>query len=64
MRDWELWDTSTIAEKFKRTRKYVEEKIVSLPDFPAPVRLTGGSARPLWVASDVISWAESRRQAA
>jgi predicted DNA-binding transcriptional regulator AlpA len=61
---WELWDTSTMADRFKRTRKYVEEKIVSQPDFPAPVRLTGDGARPLWVASEVIAWAESRRQAA
>jgi predicted DNA-binding transcriptional regulator AlpA len=60
---WELWDTSTIAERFKLTRKYVEERVVSQPTFPPPIPLTDGG-RPRWIASEVISWVESRRQAA
>lgn len=60
---WELWDTTTIAERFKRTRKYVEERIVAQPTFPAPVSVTDGG-RPLWIASEVIAWVEARRQAA
>lgn len=60
---WELWDTTTIAERLKYTRRYVEEKIVARPDFPQPIRLFE-TAKPRWVASEVIAWAEARRQAA
>lgn len=33
--NWQLWDTGEIAERTCYTRKYVEERIVSRPDFPA-----------------------------
>lgn len=61
---WELWNTDEIATRTCYTRKYVEEKIVSRPDFPQPIRATGEEARPRWVASEVIAWFEARRQAA
>lgn len=62
--NWELWNTAAIAERTCLTRKYVEEKIVSRPDFPAPIRATGENARPRWVASEVIAWFEGRREQA
>lgn len=61
---WELWNTVEIAERTGYTRRYVEEKIVSRPDFPAPIRATGDDARPRWVASEVVAWFQARRAAA
>lgn len=61
---WELWNTNDIAERTGYTRRYVEEKIASRPDFPIPIRATGDDARPRWVASEVVAWFQSRRQAA
>jgi predicted DNA-binding transcriptional regulator AlpA len=60
---WELWDTETIAERTCYSRKYVEEKVVSKPDFPQPIRL-GGIGRPRWVASAVMAWFEAQQRAA
>lgn len=39
-----------------RTRRY---EIIKEPDFPLPIRLTPG-ADPVWVASEVREWIESR----
>lgn len=64
MRDWELWNTATIAEKTGYTRRYVEERIVARPDFPTAIRATGESAKPRWVAAEVIAWFEGRREQA
>lgn len=61
---WELWNTTEIAARTGYTRRYVEEKVVSKPDFPAPVRITGEEARPRWIASEVVAWVERRRVAA
>jgi predicted DNA-binding transcriptional regulator AlpA len=60
---WELWDTATIADRTCYTRKYVEERIVSRPDFPAPINV-GGNGRPRWVASQVMAWFEAQQRAA
>lgn len=61
---WELWDTSTIAERTAYTRRYVEEKIVAQPDFPSPIRATGEGGKPRWIAAEVMAWFEARRQQA
>lgn len=58
---WELWSTNTIAERVGLSRRYVEEKVVARPDFPAPLRPGGG--RPRWVAAEVIEWFERWRAA-
>lgn len=63
MIEWELWDTKTIAERFKLTRRYVEERVVAQPSFPEPTPVTDGG-KPRWVAHEVIAWYHSRRQAA
>lgn len=63
MNAWELWDTTTIAERFKLTRKYVEERVVSQPTFPTPIPLTE-NGKPRWIAAEVIEWVQARRQAA
>jgi predicted DNA-binding transcriptional regulator AlpA len=60
---WELWNISTIAERTGYKRRAVE-RIVSMPDFPAPIRATGDDARPRWVASEVMAWFEGRREQA
>lgn len=60
---WELWSIATIAERTGYKRRAVE-KIVTLPDFPAPIRATGENARPRWVAAQVMAWFEGRQQAA
>jgi predicted DNA-binding transcriptional regulator AlpA len=59
---WELWNTAAIAERTGYSRRYVEEKIVARPDFPTPIRATGG--KPRWVAAEVVSWFEARREQA
>lgn len=58
---WELWNIATICERTGLKRRSIE-KIVARPDFPMPIRPTGDDARPRWVASEVVSWFEGRRQ--
>lgn len=63
MSRWELWGTAEIAERVSLARRYVQARIVTQPDFPAPIRATGEDAKPRWVASEVIQWFEARRAA-
>ena len=51
----EAWDTQTIADRLCYTRKYVDEQIVTRPDFPLPRRV-GGVGRPRWDAAEVTAW--------
>jgi hypothetical protein len=61
----DLWDTKTIASFLKRSDDQVRERVVCLPDFPKAIRLpaeSGGRARPLWKATEVLAWAEKYRE--
>lgn len=60
---WELWDTERIAERTGYQRRYVQNRIITKPDFPVPIRATGDDAKPRWVAAEVIAWFEGRRAA-
>ena len=59
----DLWDTDRIADYMKRTASYVRRVIVPEPSFPAPILLPStGKPNHLYRASEVIAWAENRRQ--
>ena len=60
----DLWDTATIATYLKRSPGVVRECMACLPSFPKAIRLPtkGGTAQPLYNASEVIKWAQSYRE--
>lgn len=63
--DYDLWDVATIAQLLKRSDDQVRERVVCLPDFPKAIRLpaeSGGRARPLWKAIEVLAWADKYRE--
>ncbi|PIL44007.1 hypothetical protein CR105_16100 [Massilia eurypsychrophila] len=56
----DLWDTRHVAAYLKRSIDNVRKEIVTLPGFPAPIRLpVHGKAQALYKAREVIRWAES-----
>lgn len=67
-----LWDVERIAEYLLRSPKVVRERVVTLPDFPKPIRIpsvqSGGSREteskslPRWKAAEVITWTESYKE--
>lgn len=59
--DVDLWDVKTIASYMKRNAQVVRERITSLPDFPAAIRLPSNGPRggyPLWKATEVMAWVQ------
>ncbi|HEX8590660.1 hypothetical protein [Pseudomonas sp.] len=42
------------------SKSYVQAKLVTLPDFPKPLRI-GGNGHPRWSAQEVATWARQRR---
>ncbi len=56
----ELWTIREIAAFGKWAPTYVANKIVAMPDFPKPVRITGENAKPRWIAEQVKAYAASR----
>lgn len=57
----DLWSSTEIASYLKRSERSTMEKVVILPGFPQAIRIptpTGGHARPLWKAKEVIEWVE------
>lgn len=56
----ELWRTDEIAAFGKWAKTYVAQYIVTLPDFPRPVRVTGENAKPRWIASQVRAFVATR----
>ncbi len=72
----QLWNAKTIAGYLQRSPAVVMERVVTLPDFPRPIRVPTihsrpkagepvkeGTAKgqPLWKAAEVIAWTESHR---
>lgn len=65
-----LWDVDLIAEYLVRSPQVVRERVVTLPDFPRPIRIPsvqtkGGEVSkslPRWKATEVIIWTESHRE--
>lgn len=65
-----LWDVEHIAAYLVRAPKVVRDRVVTLPDFPRPIRIPSvqsgkqdqSKAQPRWKASEVIAWAESYRE--
>ncbi|WP_420958077.1 hypothetical protein [Burkholderia gladioli] len=59
-----LWSTKEIGEYLLRPAQSVRERIVTLPGFPAPIRLPSGErgrSFPRWKATEVIAWVESHQ---
>lgn len=56
-----LWTLTEIADYAGYGRGYVEQKIITSPGFPRPVRATGENAKPRWVSAEVIAWFKGRR---
>lgn len=71
-----LWSAKTIAGYLDRSPSVVLERVVTLPDFPRPIRVPTihsrpkagepakeGTAKgqPLWKAAEVIAWVEAHR---
>lgn len=72
----QLWNARAIAAYLQRSPAVVLERVVTLPDFPTPIRLpstgakskhntkpraSGFTGQPLWKAIEVIGWANSHR---
>lgn len=71
----QLWNGRLIGAYLQRSPAVVLERIVTLPGFPAPIRLPSTRAKPkdeiespklttgqpLWKATEVIRWAESHQ---
>lgn len=55
----ELWRIRDIALFGKWAETYVAQKIVVLPDFPKPVRVTGENGKPRWIANQVKAYVAS-----
>lgn len=73
----QLWNAKAIAAYLQRSPAVVLERVVKLPDFPAPIRLPSTRAKskrgppphadkatgqPLWKAVEVIGWVNSHHQ--
>lgn len=59
----ELWGFDEIAAYAKFERNYVVNVITALPDFPKAIRVLGeGRGHPRYVASEVMTWFEGRKE--
>lgn len=73
----QLWNARMIASYLQRSTAVVLERVVTLPDFPTPIRLPSTRAKskcnanshignatgqPLWKAIEVIAWVDSQRR--
>ncbi|MCY0858625.1 hypothetical protein [Cupriavidus sp. D39] len=62
----QLWSAKIIGGYLQRSPAAVMERIVTLPDFPRPIRLPtqreGSKGQPLWEAAEVIAWARSHKE--
>ena len=59
----ELLDVDHIAAYAKLAASHVAQRIVTQPDFPAPIRPLGPRSHPRWVAGEVMGWFEARKAA-
>lgn len=59
----ELWTADDIARYLKLASDTTERRVVTRPDFPAPLQpcLTGTRAAKRWFASEVTTWARQNR---
>lgn len=59
----QLWDTERISAYLHREYKTVRDTILVLPSFPKPIRVgkEGRRPHPLYLAREVIAWAESQQ---
>lgn len=56
----DMWDTAHIAAYLKMPYSTVRDFVLKKPDFPRPRRPGSGRARPVYLAREVIAWAESQ----
>lgn len=59
----ELWTAEDIAIYLKLAADTTERRVVTRPDFPAPLQpcLTGKRAAKRWFAAEVTTWARQNR---
>jgi hypothetical protein len=60
----DLWGCAEIAAYLKLAQRHVSDSVVTLPGFPAAIRIPtrgAGRGKPRYKASEVISWAESHK---
>ncbi len=55
----ERWDLDDIAKYFRRSRSYVRDSWVKMPNFPKPVDDVSPKTR-FWSAKEVMSWRGKR----
>ena len=56
-------DLDGIAAMLNYSKRHVCERVVCLPDFPKPVRISGVGL-PRWKLTEVDAWIERQRRAA
>lgn len=62
-----LWTSAEVAAYLRYSVKNFTDRIMTLPNFPVPVRLprpTGGKGHPRWKPEDIKNWIEQHREAA
>jgi predicted DNA-binding transcriptional regulator AlpA len=57
----QLIDITEIAEILKVRREYVRDRVVKLPDFPAPAITLSQRVRR-WRREDVVAWASPEQE--
>jgi hypothetical protein len=63
----DLWGCAEIAAYLKLAQRHVSDSVVTLPGFPAAIRiptLGAGRGKPRYKAIEVIAWAESHKDRA
>lgn len=58
----ELWGYDEIAAYSKLARNYVANVITVIPSFPKPIRVVNERSFPRYVAGEVMTWFESRKE--
>lgn len=61
----DLWGSAEIAAYLKLEQRQVSDRVVTLPGFPAAIRIPTrgpGRGQPRYKASEVIAWAESHKE--
>jgi predicted DNA-binding transcriptional regulator AlpA len=58
--EWQIWSVEKVAEYLSHEVGYTRDRIVTLPDFPQPIRIAG-KGRPRWRAIEVAKWVLAQR---
>lgn len=56
-----LWSIESIAKWGEYSISHTSQKIVTLPNFPRPIRILGDKGKPRWLAGEVMDFFEGLR---